>query len=265
MSNSERDTRVMREQQENEILRRVLFWLGAAVLLETMVLLGNRFFFHTLTTPGEMHLQQVLLQILEILRFAGFIVALGFLIWAFVGRRKNAHCGIARIISAAFFAGISVCAILFLHIGMPSVSVLLVVIPAMAGLIMIYYLYQKEFFVLASLCGLGILGLWVYRQGSVQYLNLYYVYAAFVVVLVALCAVLSLRLKKGEGSIELAGRKWEILSPDANYTTTWASCALVVLGLMLAPVLGAVFAYYAFLALIIWIFVMAVYFTSKLM
>lgn len=265
MSKSEKDMRALREQQENEVLRRVLFWLGAAVLLETVVLLTNRFFFHALTTPAEMQLQQVLFQVLEILRFAGFIVAAGFLIWALAGRKKDAHCGIARIISAAFFAALSVCAILFVHIGMSSVSVLLVGIPAVAGLIMIYYLYQREFFVLAALCGLGILGLWVYRQGSVRYLNLYYVYAVLVVLLAIAIAFLCRRLQAAEGSFSLGERKLEIFKADVNYLPLWISTALVAVSLVLAPLVGTAFAYYAFLGLIIWIFVMAVYYTSKLM
>lgn len=263
MSNTEKELHVVREQQELEILRRVLFWLGAAVLLETLVLLGNRFYFHLLT--NELNLLETMMHVLGVLQYVGLVVALPFLVWAFLGRKKDPRKGICRIISAAFFASVSVCAFLFLQVGISCVSVLLVSIPAMAGLIMIYYLYQREFFVSATLSGLAILGLWIFRAASVRYLPFYYSFTVIVICLVALVLALSLRLKKEEGVFKWGEHKLELLKPDASYKTLWVTSALVVAFLALAPLVGAAFAYYAFLGLIVWIFVLAVYFTSRLM
>lgn len=259
MSKDERDLKALRDQQELEILRRVLFWLGAAVLLEALVLLANRFTFHQINTMLTM------IQILEVLQYVGILLGLVFLAWAIAGRKKNPNCGVGRIISAAFFASISVCAFLFLHLGMSCVSILLVGIPAMAGLIMIYYLYQREFFVLATISGLGMLGLWMFRSTSATYIMVYYAYSIIVVCLAIAVIALSRRVQKESGVLILGKHKLEIFRPDASYKTVWTSCALVMAFLLIAPFLGAVFAYYAFLALVVWIFVMAVYFTSRLM
>jgi len=263
MRNTEKELHMVREQQELEILRRVLFWLGAAVLLETLVLLGNRFYFHYLTT--EIYLAEKLMHVLEVLQYVGLVVALAFLVWAFLGRKKDERAGICRIISAACFAAVSVCAFLFLQVGSSCVSVLLVGIPAMACLIMIYYLYQREFFVSATLSGLAILGLWIFRSASVRYTTFYYIYMVVVICLAALVLALSLRLKKEEGVFQWGEHKIALLKPNTSYKPVWATCALVVAVLALTPLLGAAFAYYAFLALIVWIFVMAVFFTSRLM
>lgn len=263
MSKNEKELRALRDQQESEVLRRVLFWLGAAVLLETMVLLGNRFFFHYLST--EISLALSLMEVLKVLQYVGFLLGLGFLAWAIAGRKKDAHCGICRIISAAFFASISVCAILFLYIGPACVPILLVGIPSMAGLIMIYYLYQKEFFVLATISGMGILGLWIFRAGSAKYVTFYYVYMLLTIAVSAAVVLLSLQIQKTDGVLLFRGHSLEIVKPTASYKTVWITAALVTASLLLAPILGSVFAYYVFLALIIWIFVMAVYFTSRLM
>lgn len=259
MSKDERDLKALRDQQELEILRRVLFWLGAAVLLEALVLLANRFTFHQINTMLTM------VQILEVLQYVGILLGLGFLAWAIAGRKKNPNRGVGRIISAAFFASISVCAFLFLHLGMSCVSILLVGIPAMAGLIMIYYLYQREFFVLAAISGLGMLGLWVFRSTSATYVMFYYVYSIVVLCLTVAVFVLSRRVQKEDGVLIWGKHKLEIVQPDASYKTVWTSCALVMAFLLASPFLGTVFAYYAFLALVVWIFVMAVYFTSRLM
>lgn len=258
MSKNEKELKAVREQEELEVLRRVLFWLGAAVLLEALVLIANRFTFHRVDTI------EVMLKILGVAQYAGIIVGLGFFAWALAGRKQNPRSGICRIISAAFFVSISVCAFLFLHFGMSCVSLLLVGIPAVAGLIMIYYLYQREFFVLATISGLGMLGLWIFRSANVRYLTLYYVFAAVVVCLAAAVIYLFLRIQKEQGVLVWGNHKLEIVKPDASYKMVWLSCAFVVAFLLLAPLLGTMFAYYAFLALIVWIFVMAVYFTSRL-
>lgn len=263
MNKDEKDLRALRDREEAEVLRRVLFWLGAAVLLETLVLLGNRFYFNYLMS--EFSLVEKLNATLKVLQFAGIIFGAGFVIWALVSRQKNAHSGIARIISATFFVGISVCAFLFLHVGSGSVSVLLVAIPSLGGLIMIYYLYQREFFLLATASGLGILGLWIFRTGNANYTVFYYVYAAVLLCLLAGLSALAVRLKKNNGVLEVGGKSFALLKPDAHYKPIWITACVVVAFLALAPILGATFAYYAFLALIVWIFVMAVYFTSRLM
>ncbi len=263
MNKDEKDLRASRDREEAEVLRRVLFWLGAAVLLETLVLLGNRFYFNYLMS--EFSLVEKLNGAMKVLQFAGFAVALVFVIWALMGRRTNQHAGIARIISATFFAAISVCAILFLHVGSSSVSVLLVAIPSLGGLIMIYYLYQREFFLLATASGLGILGLWIFRTGHVNYTVFYYVYAAVLLCLLAGLSAFAVNLQKKDGVMEWHGKSIALLKPGAHYKTIWITAGVVAAFLVLAPLLGVTFAYYAFLALIVWIFVMAVYFTSRLM
>lgn len=259
MSKDEKDLKALRDLQELEILRRVLFWLGAAVLLEALVLLANRFTFHQINTMLTM------VQILGALQYVGILLGLGFLAWAVAGRRKHPKSGICRIISAAFFASTSVIAFLFLHVGMSCISILLVGIPAMGGLIMIFYLYQREFFILAAISGMGMLGLWIFRSASASYLTFYYVYAVVVVLLALAVILLSLRVQKEHGALIWGKHTLGIVQSDANYKSVWLSCALVMAFLLVSPFLGAVFAYYAFLALVVWIFVMAVYFTSRLM
>lgn len=263
MNKSEKELRTLRDQQEFEILRRVLFWLGAAVLLETLVLLGNRFYFHLLTT--ELYLLEKMMHVMEALQYVGLVVALGFLVWAFLARKKDERSGICRIISAACFAAVSVCAFLFLQIGSSSVPVLLVAIPAMAGLIMIYYLYQREFFVSATISGLAILGLWIFRAASARYLTFYYGYMVVVICLAVLVLAFSLRIKKEDGVFRWGEYKLALFKSNASYKVLFATSALVVLFLALAPLIGSAFAYYAFLGLMIWIFVLAVYFTARLM
>lgn len=263
MSKSEKELYALRDQQENEILRRVLFWLGAAVILESLVLLGNRYYFHYLTSEIG-HLES-LMAILQALQYVGILLAVASAAWAYAARKGDASRGIFRVILAALFASISVCSFLFLTAGSASVPLLLVSIPAAAGLIMIYYLYQREFFLSALIAGMGLLGLWLYRAGSARYTSLFYAYTVFIVCVLLFVGLFSLKLKKQKGSFQWKNAMYSMLKPDANYKFVWASCIMVAVLLLSAIILGTTFAYYAFLALVVWIFVMAVYFTSRLM
>lgn len=263
MIKSERDLRALRDQQESEILRRVLFWLGAAVLLEAFVLIGNRFYFHYLVKESEF--AEKLMDIYGALQYVGVILAVVCVAWAVLARKKDSTCGVCRIILAAFFVSISVCSFLFLNVGSGIVTLLLVGIPAAAGLIMIYYLYQREFFLVALMSGIGIFGLWIFRAGSSRYTTVYYIYTALALFFLILVALLTVKIQRLEGNIKLKGELFPVLRQDANYPLIWITCGLVAVTLLLGLFLGATFAYYAMLTLVVWIFAVAVYFTSRLM
>lgn len=265
MNKREKELQALRDQQESEILRRVLFWLGAAVLLEALVLLGNRFYFHYLTT--EIGLAGKLMYVLNALQYVGVILAIACVVWAVYARKTDEKRGIFRIVLATLLASIAVSSFLFLHIGSASIPVLLVGIPSLAGLIMIYYLYQHEFFIIAMMSGVGIFGLWVYRAsiGHSRYTTMYYAYAGIVLCFLILISAFAFQLKKQKGLFQWKERKIALFSEGTNYSIIFATCALVAACLLLAFAFGAAFAYYALLVLVIWIFVLAVYFTSRLM
>lgn len=263
MIKSEKDLRALRDQQESEILRRVLFWLGAAVLLETFVLLGNRFYFHYLI--AEIGFAEKLKYVFGALQYIGVILAVACVVWAIVARKRDTGRGVFRIILSALFASIAVCSFLFLHVGNGSVSLLLVGIPAVAGLIMIYYLYQREFFLIALMSGVGIFGLWMFRAGSSRFTLVFYAYTAIALCFFLLVTVLSIQIQKHAGNLKLRGELYPIFKQEANYSLIWVTCGLVAVSLLLGLTLGAMVAYYALLTLVVWIFVVAVYFTSRLM
>ena len=78
-------------------------------------------------------------------------------------------------------------------------------------------------------------------------------------------APLSLKLKQNDGVLTVKGKSIAMLTPDASYVTFYIS-AVVGLVLLLAPLaLGAAVAYYSIWIIIAGLFILAVYFTSKLM
>ncbi len=267
MSKNDKEQKALQEKRENEILRRLLSWLGMALVVEVWIFFINRFVYNI--RPAESEILSVLFyQVLPAMQYGGLILAALVALWHVGAKKKNPETGILRVVLAAFFAALSVSAFLFLQLGEASVPVLLVVVPSLAGIMMIYYLYQKEFFVISLVCGMGILGLWIFRASSSQNQKLFFVYLAAVLCVLAVIVALSYLSGKGNGTVKLGNHSLEFLGPMANHKVVYIACALVAATLLLSMAmgaLGAAVAYYSILVLVIWVFVMAVYFTSKLM
>ena len=264
MGKKEKDIKAQQDQEEIDILWRVLFWLGAAVLLEAFVLVVNRFFFGFKTT--EIWMLETLMSVLGSLQYIGFILAAAFAVWGLFAKRKNQRKGNFRLITAGFFAMLSVCCILFFRIGEPCITFLLIAIPAIGGLALVYYLYQREFFALSLMSGAGIMGLWLIRANNPRYTTLVYTYLALAICLIVALAAAAYYLQKHSGTLVVGEKSLEIFNKQStNYNTIFITAALVLASFLLGLLAGVAIAYYAIIALIVWLFVMAVYFTSKLM
>jgi len=269
MSKIEKDQKALQQEQENEVLQRVLCWLGVAAVLEIWVFFINRFIYNVRPTQFEIGMMETIFnRVLPMLQYGGIILAALIGLWHLGAKKKQEEIGIFRIVLAVFFASLAVCAMLFLHFGETSVPMLLVVIPSLAGIMMIYYLYQKEFFLISLASALGILGLWIFRSSVDQSQSLFYAYIAMVFCALIIIAVFAHAARKGTGTVKLGKKSLELFSPKASYGTIYITCALVAATLLLVVVTGALaaaVAYYSIMILVVWIFVMAVYFTSKLM
>ena len=257
------DQKDLREKQESAVLHRVLLWLCVTVILEAYVLLTNRFYIvHRI---GELDMLPTIERAIQISQFVFLGLCVIFGAWAIWAARKQPGKGVTRSIVAAMFGAAAVCSFLFLRTGASSITVLQVAIPVMGVLILIYYLYQKEFFVLSVLSTVGIFGLWLFRAWRISHPAVFFSYLVVALIVVAACAFFLNVLRKREGTISILGKARLLLQKDAVYSPVFFTCVLVA-ALMLIPLIaGNVFAYYAIFALIIWIFIMAVYFTAKLM
>ena len=203
--------------------------------------------------------------ILGIAPIAGVVLFAGFLYWGLQQRKKgDAHKdGIIQIILAAAFLVMGFGAYGMRLYGAAAAPLILGIVPGLGVLMLVFYLYQKEFFGCAFVGGLGILGLRVYRTigGGAHY----YLYLVLALVVVAAGLALALKLKKNDGVLEIRGKKVALLQPGAAYPTYYITTAVTAV-LLIAPLtLGAAVAYYAIWVMAAWLFILAVYFTSKLM
>ena len=76
---------------------------------------------------------------------------------------------------------------------------------------------------------------------------------------------LALKLKKTDGEMMIGGKKVVLFQPGAAYLTCYITAAITAVLLVAPLALGAAVAYYAIWVMAAWLFILAVYFTSKLM
>ncbi len=252
-----------KEQLEDRAFNRMLLWLAATVVVEAVMLLVNRFYVHA--RVEELNALPTLYKLLGFAPLVGLVLCVLFLVWGSRLRKNDAvpQDGMLQFVLAAAFLCMGIGGWIMRTYGVAGAPMVLGVVPALGVLMLVFYLYQKEFFGCAIVGGLGILGMWIFRS-TVQS-STYYGYLAVALIVIVLGAVLAVTLKKRTGVLTIKGKEFALLQPGAAYPAYYLT-AVISAVILLAPLaLGAAVAYYAIWVMAAWLFILAVYFTSKLM
>ena len=248
--------REVRRQQEDLAFKRSLIWVAGAIVLECLLMLVNRYYINY--RVSEVEIAYAFHNGLKFMRIAGVAAAAAALVWTVLRARQARGAGLP--LSAALGCGaVAVCAHVVLVMQDVGMSMLFWLVIAWAVLALIFYLYQREFFLAAAGVGLSILGLWFVRyQGGLR-LESGLVLAGIAVVL---AAAAWLRSKDGM----LPGAKpVRFLPKDAAYPIVLVSCgaglAAVVVGMLAGPGVS----FYLIYLMLAWLFALFVYYTVKLM
>lgn len=158
------------------------------------------------------------------------------------------------------------------------VQVLMLLVPAWAGLGLIYFLYQVEFFISATFTSLGGISLWLYRQitlytGSEEGMSdaqlTFYVFVNVALLLVLTGFYLVNQAWKNQGVLSVKKRNLTLISDMKDTSSLWLvglSGVITLLALAISMGLSsATVAYYCTFALLGWLFVLFVYFTVKML
>lgn len=252
-----------REQMEDRAFNRMLLWLAATVVVEVVMLLVNRFYVHA--RVEELSALPALHTMLGIAPIAGILLCALFLYWGsrLHKREDIPQDGMLQFVLAAAFLCMGLGCWVMRNYGVAGAPMVLGLVPALGVLMLVFYLYQKEFFGCAIAGGLGILGMWLYRSAASG--STYYGYLVVSLVIIVLGVVLAGNLKKKDGVMTIKGKEFAVLQPGAAYLAYYLT-AVISAVILLAPLaLGAAVAYYAIWVMAAWLFILAVYFTSKLM
>lgn len=252
---TDKEKRQNRQRAEDAAFNRMLFCLLGVIIAEAVILLVKRFYIDV--TNNNLSVAIALESIFSVFVYAGLVLTILGVIWCIWKYRKGQPIRLPLVctIVVACLWIIVLVAYCFYDIGVK----LLVALPfAAAVLILIYFLYQRAFFVNSVLTGCGMAGLWCLRQSRGILVKTGFVAGWIVLIAVAVLAYL---LKKNDGKLG----KWKLVSDPKSYVPCWITCLVVLAATLLGFVLGAGVAYYLIYGLVAWLFCMAVYFTVKMM
>ena len=250
--------REARRQQEDIALQRGLLWVVGAVVLELLLVLLNRFYIDYSLSETGVNTFLALHEVLKVVRLAAPAAVVLALAWTAWQLKQGKKYGLWLIVSIAL-AAVSVCVHVAIKYRADGMSMLYWLVIAWAVLAMVFYIYQREFFLAASACGMSVLALWFVRYGASGRPEAFLLTAAIIVVGAA-----SLWLKKSDG---IFGSREELrfLPKGSSYGVLLVTCLASVAAVVVAMLAGGTVAYYLVYVMIAWLFALFVYYTVKLM
>lgn len=252
------EERAAKKQREDQALNRVLWWFGGAVILEFFLLLLNRFYINF--DINGVAMARFLAQALRVLVWVSLAAAVGCGVWWWLRRRKGGATFVPGAMTIAAVA-LCLCALVSSLWRTMGVQFLCLSVPAAAVLALIYYLYQREFFLVAVHGIIALFAMWSYRKLIFTRVRMAYGLIALCAVGVAVLCVVTLLLQRKDGKL---GR-WQFLNRQANYALLYAAGGVTLCALLTALALGATAAYWALFVVAAWLFGTAVYYTVRLM
>ena len=187
-----------RKKQEDIALTRALSWFGAAMVLEFLLLLVNKYYVNFTADSASIALALAMSTVVKVTTALGLI---GAVVCGFFGWKRYKASGtlpfLWLVLTVALLA-LGVCSGLIVLFYRAAVDLLYILVPAAAVLALVYYLYQKEFFFSACSIGVGLLGLWLVRKNSGTHDLLVTLYAVAGTVVLLAVLLLVLKLKKAQ-------------------------------------------------------------------
>ena len=246
-----------RRRQEDIALQRGLLWVAGAMVLEALLVLVNRFYINFTLTDAGVNAYLALGKWLPVLRNVTLIGAALALVWTLLQLKKGGKFG-WPLIGAIALGAVSVCAHVAVKYQGPGMNMLFWLVAAWALLAMMFYIYQREFFLGAAACGMSVLGLWFARYGAAGRLE-----SGLLTAGIAAVGLAALWLKKNGGVIP-APTPIQFLPKEGGHSVLLATC-LASLAAMAAGLAVESLAYYLIFAMAAWLFALFVYYTVKLM
>lgn len=250
-------------RQEDAALNKFLYWAAGAAILDFILLAIRRY--RVDFTVDELELAEAVLLGSQVATFVLLALAVLAGIWAVRRWRKGKRSYFPGALTV-FLAGGALAAYVVWHDsdGLKIYTLVAVYVVA-AVLALIYYLYQRDFFLIALVSAASILGVWLFSQlGRRLYA---YVVLALAAVLFVAVAAFARYLQGSKGVLRQGRLTLRILPVKANYLLIYVSCALMLVFLVATLFLigGGIPTGVFYAVPVAWLFIMAVYYTVKLM
>lgn len=261
----ENNKKANRNKQEDIALTRALIWFGAAMVLEFLLLLVNKYYINFTADSAAIDLALTLGSVIKVTTVLGL---LGAAVCGFFGWKRFKGDGtfpFLWLVLTVTVLAVGISSGLIVLFYRAAVELLYILVPAAAVLALVYYLYQREFFFSACCTGVGLLGLWLVRKNNGNHDLLVALYTVIGVVILLAILLLALYLKKNQGILTIKNRQLSVLPKNSNYLPLFLSCAIGLLALAAGLLPGGTAAFYLLFVLLAWLFILLVYYTVKMM
>lgn len=247
--------------QDEAALNKVLCWIAGGSVLEFLLLLLNRYYNHY--TVSQIELRIALGVSVKVIAIAALVLAVGAWFWrraSIANGKSGAFLGMLTL----FLLGVSISCFATWFMGGSALRMMYVAVPVIIIIALIYYLYQREFFLIACLSGIGLFGIWLSAKAlGGSYAMVSYVYLALAAVVAVGGVIFCRKLQAGDGVLEFKGRQIQFFFSNANYVLLYVT-VILNLAVLIACVLS-VPSMLLIGVLVAWLLIMAVYYTIKQM
>ena len=257
MAKNMNNKRTERTEKNSRSMNRALELLTAGFIAEFYLLMINNYF-----VKGSVGQVLTMMTVLKVLLYAGLaLVAAGIVLTVLSRKKSNIKPALSGwlLIIGVFF---TLSSELMLKIYPAGTTAMIILVPVVMILGIIFLLYQREFSVQAMALALSILAMILLGRGAGKESWALVVkgYAVFAMIAVAAIEVFCTMAQKNDGCIG----NLRVFPPKADYRL-----AVTVPALCFVAILAALFAsgvaYYGMWALSVVLFVLAVYYTVKML
>lgn len=250
--------------EHDDVTNRVLTAFGGGVLLIIASSMMRRGLNYAASILFTLKFIDVAIIASIVLCCAGIVLN----IWQISKKKYNAKTLINGTGLLLFSALFGFCAYLMIGFGAENaIRTIYVLIPAFAMLYLIYSVYPREFFVCSCVLSSTALFTWLLSRsiGSNAMTGAVPLFFACGVAVCAITEIGFLLSAKSGGVLKIGKIKIQLFGPHTKHLMIAIVCAACVALLVATLFLGAPYGYYAMFAAISALFVMAVYYTVKMM
>ncbi len=247
--------------KEEHITNEILLIFSCAFVAILGIIMIDNMFKNTSTALTTTFVLAVLGAVLLLCCAAGVVIAVRG------KKQKNSRQRSIGLNFAVFSAAYAFICLYASYFFIDGIKHLYFLVPAVAVVSLIYFLYPSDFFAQSIITGAGGFLLFYFsNRMAIGYISTaMIIISAGAFALLAAAVVFGLILKKKRGRLSLAGKRFQVFPSNANYAMYFVTCALIAASLALSIVLGPERAYMFMFGVFTYLFVLAVFYTVKMM
>ena len=246
--------RAARVEKNNRNMNRALELLTAGFLAEFYLLLVNNYF-----VRGTINQLVTMSYVLEVLMYVGLALVAAGIAMLIVGRKNKDFGNLSKwlLIAGVFF---TLSSELMLKVYPQGTTAMCIFVPVVMILGVIFLMYQREFSVQTAALALSILAMVLMNRGNGNWSLVVKGYSVCAALVIAALAVIAYLAQRSEGCIGSV----RIFQSGASYKMLYLVLVICLAAIVAAMFVGSI-AYYGVWALSVLLFILAVYYTVKML